>query len=175
MTSASVLAVSVEGKRAVALVLWQIIALGAAYAGWRATRAELGSRALAIVVAVAVFSGLTLLPDKAVRHLYYAEQDMRLSRYRAERAPMYYWQLDRRFFDGLRSWIRPDETYYVDAADENLAFRYWAFTWLLPRVATDAPARADWVIGVGRDPRRLGVRVVELREVGGNYAARVDR
>ncbi len=80
----------------------------------------------------------------------------------------------------LRRLIPKQDNFYLDTS--YLLVRYWTFTSLLPRIATDDPHRAKWVVWYRADPTKLGVRLGAhhlIRDVyaDGRYAisaAKVD-
>jgi hypothetical protein len=57
----------------------------------------------------------------------------------------------------LRKLIPKNDRFYLDTT--YLLVRYWTFTSLLPRIATDDPHEAQWVIWYRADPGKLGVRL----------------
>jgi hypothetical protein len=83
--------------------------------------------------------------------------------------------------------MAPHDTYAVVASPavggERTAFWEWAAYALLPRLQVSRPARAQWILSWGRDPRALGVTLSSVRRLvtrGGPaphvyYLARVSR
>jgi len=150
-----------------------VLALPVAYLVWRLADHELGSRAAALVAALATFGAVTVLPERlqtavdGTQRFRAVPVDLR-DRYGSRVIA------DERVFRTLRQRIPPDETYYLQVErpgagvrrESGGAFRHWTLWWLLPRVAVASPEEADWVISRNADPETLGVELEEVSEIG---------
>jgi hypothetical protein len=119
------------------------VSVAAAVVVFRVARAGLGSAPVALVPALAVAAGLFWLPGVAHDTLAQVRIYHRLGRSQADLAAATQYSLHPQAFVRVRSIVPPDAKLYVRG---NGAFRFWAYTYLLPRVAVDDPAKADWVL-----------------------------
>lgn len=122
------------------------VSVAAAVVVFRVARTGLGSAPVALVPALAVAAGLFWLPGVAHDTLAQARIYHRLGRSQADLAAATQYSLHPQAFVRVTSIVPPDAKFYVVG---NGAFRFLAFTYLLPRVAVDDPAKADWVLSAG--------------------------
>ncbi|HEY3069418.1 MAG TPA: hypothetical protein VGJ34_03800 [Gaiellaceae bacterium] len=140
------------------------VAVGA-YAG-HVARAEVG-RAAALLTGVALAAGIVLFPLQLGRAVERARDGLRVNHYRAERAGPDGRGFDVALVDRVAAIVPRDATYYMDARGPGKTpLRFWAYDWLLPRIAVDSAAKADWVVSWHSDPHALGVRYESLRRIG---------
>jgi hypothetical protein len=153
------LAIGVAGGLAVALVTRE-----------RLTRLGMTATALA---ATSVFAVVPLQVDQ-MSHLLSTYRSM--SGDRAERSgaywvPSIHGRVD--VIDKLRDTIPANDSYVLYG---NQLYEIWMHAWLLPRVASDDPGQADWVIFHYRDPEKSPIPVRSVRRVGeGTWLAKVNR
>lgn len=160
------------------LALWQLVVLGAGLVTWRVVRREVGSRAAAFVAAAALAAGLVLFPLKVYRAFDAARATAGLGRYEAERDGPARRGFKVALVDRAAEIIPRGDSYYlaVGGGKGGGALRFWARTWLLPRIAVNSPHEADWVFAWHTDPRALGARYARIEQIGQDtYLARVAR
>jgi hypothetical protein len=170
--------VALGGFGLVVLLAWQVVVVAGAFLVWRLARGEAESWAFAFLVAAILAAGLSTFPLQLAR----AADGARDARRIGPRAAELYGGARRGFsveaVDRAKSVIPPDATYFLDIASRKggSAMRFWTRGWLLPRVAVDSPEKADWIISWRDDPRRLGIPLAEVRNVGPKtWVARVKR
>jgi len=169
---------------AVALVLGLLVGIAAAPFVWRRLCSLLGSsegasRSTAAVLAVAFVSAIGTSPFLSWRIVQDLRYTVSISQDVAERIGAYEGDLNGGSFDLVLETIPADETYYL-ADGGGLGsgdFAAWAHTVLLPRIAVDDPAKADWILTLGVNPRSVGPRVDSVRVLttfgDGMYLAKV--
>jgi len=145
-----------------------------AAASWSRLRAGLGSGAPALVAALALVSALGPAPFLAYRIVQDLRYTTAIPGRVAERMGAYEGFLDGAAFDLVVAAIPPGDTFYAEFVKEQggLNFLPWAQTALLPRIAVADPGEADWILTYGVDPRRVGVRVEDVREIPTSYGDR---
>jgi hypothetical protein len=119
------------------------VSVAAAVAVFRVARAELGSALVALVPALAVAAPLFWLPGVAHDTLAEIRIYHRLDRSQAELAAPAKYSLAPQTFVRVRSIVPADAKLYIWGTG---AFRFWAYTYLLPRLAVADPTAADWVL-----------------------------
>lgn len=140
---------------------------------------EPAGRPVAALLALAVASAFGTAPYLAWRIVQDLRYTTAIPRDVAERIGAYEGNLSGGTFDLVLEAIRPNETYYVAAGGGPGSgdFDAWAHTVLLPRIAVDDPAKADWILTLGVDPRSVGPKVGGVRVLtsygDGMYLARV--
>ena len=164
---------------AVVLALGLLLGAAAAPWVWRRFQALAGSRSAAALLSLALVSALATAPFLSWRIVQDLRYTVTIPREVAERIGAYEGDLNGGAFDLVLEAIASDETYYL-AAGGGLGsgdFGAWAHTVLLPRIAVDDPAKADWILTLGLDPRTVGPRVDRVRVLttyqDGMYLARV--
>jgi hypothetical protein len=155
---------------------------------WRALRHSLGEggieRWAAAILAASLLSSLAAAPFLAWRIVQDIRYTSRLTHVQAERIGGDMQLIDHRIVDRLRAAIPPGQTFYITASPRisgarRYAFRNWIGYALLPRIRVLDPARANWIVGWERDPRRASRRtgtVARLQYDGGGvvYLARTE-
>jgi hypothetical protein len=124
------------------------VSVAAAVVVFRVARTQLGSAPVALVPALAVAAALFWLPGVAHDTLARIRIYHRLGRSQADLAAATQYSLHPRAFVRVKATVPRDAKLYIRG---NGAFRFWAYTYLLPRVAVDDPAKADWVLA----PKRI--------------------
>jgi hypothetical protein len=123
------------------------VSVAAAVVVFRVARAELGSALVALVPALAVAAALFWLPGAAHDTLARIRIYHRLGRSQADLAAATQYSLHPQAFVRVKAIVPPDAELFVRGSG---AFRFWAYTYLLPRVAVDDPKAADWVLEARR-------------------------
>ncbi|MGH3020765.1 MAG: hypothetical protein ACRDNR_11490 [Gaiellaceae bacterium] len=154
-----------------------LLALPVAYVVWRLAVHELGSRAAALIAALATFGAVTVFPERVKTAVDGTQRFRALS---VDVRDRYGGRViaDAQVFRTLRQRIPPDDTYYLQLEfpgpgvrpESGGSFRHWTLRWLLPRIAVASPEEADWVISRNADPETLGVEFEELEEIGTNIS-----
>ena len=169
---------------AVVLVLSLLVGVAAAPFVWRRLCSLLGSsrgasRWTVAVLAVAFVSAIGTAPFLSWRIVQDLRYTISISQDVAERIGAYEGNLSGGIFDVVLETIPAHETYYVAAGGGPGSgdFAAWAHTVLLPRIAVDDPAKADWILTLGVDPRSVGPHVDSVRMLttfgDGMYLAKV--
>jgi hypothetical protein len=174
---------------AVLLVVGTLVAIACGLLLWRRLGREqdrLLHRVTHGVVALAFACGVAVAPWNAWRVVVDARFSASLGRAEAEGYAPTEVGVDPRLFAAIERTIPPTDTFYVRASPEIDAgsavplFEVWQLKELLPRVAVEDPAEADWIVTWGVDPANLGVAVEQVTtlEVGEGlpsaYVARVS-
>lgn len=108
-----------------------------------------------------------MLPLQIGRAARDARDNLRVSAYKAERLGPSGRGFRVGIVDDMAAVVPPHDTFYIEARGPgSAALRFWAYDWLLPRLAVTSPADADWVLVWHSDPRRVGVRFSSLRPLG---------
>jgi hypothetical protein len=155
---------------AILLLVGSLLGLGFAVALWLQLRpASRTGVAAAGLLALAAASAVAVAPWNAWRVYVDLRYSAALPTDVAEAQPVYDHGIDGRIYGALKDAIAPGETFFVKAtrevADDSapLVFEIWPLTTLLPRLAVDDPARADWIVTWGLDPASFGVRLQSVR------------
>ena len=142
----------------VLLVVGATIGAALAWRAWRELRAPLTAVMLATVVGATPFVAWRVV------------EDLRLTTGIERRDAEVYAPLGRGIdpviYARLRRAIRPGETYFISASsatDQTTAgaFRQWALSALLPRVASETLRESDWIVAWGAQPDAGGIPVTE--------------
>jgi hypothetical protein len=123
------------------------VSVAAAVVVFRVARAVLGSALVALVPALAVAAALFWLPGVAHDTLARIRIYHRLGRSQADLAAATQYSLHPQAFVRVKATVPPDAKLYIRGSG---AFRFWAYTYLLPRLAVDDPKAADWVLAAKR-------------------------
>jgi hypothetical protein len=152
-------------------VIWIPASVVAALVVFRLSRQETKALPVAVLAAGVALAGLVVYPrtikdTAAAAHRY--ERLWSANRNRPGGA----WDcltfnfhacVHERVWGELRQTIPKHDRYYVQT--EYGLVRFWTFTSLLPRIAVERPADADWVISYRGNPKALGVRYSKLRTI----------
>jgi hypothetical protein len=139
------------------------LVLGALYL-LRARRAQGVVTAVVAAVAIAAFPYITWRVVDDIRYTSH------LDPWLADRYGVSVFRVHPAIFDNAETHMRRGARYYLVSSpklDETRrgAFAQWAAGWMLPRVAVATPSRADYVLALGVDPRRVGVPISRVWRV----------
>jgi hypothetical protein len=157
-------------------VLWIPVALVVAFAVYRLAKQETKVPAVALLAAAIALAALVVFPRtlkdtaaaahrferqwSANKHRPGGPQDCLTYNFRA--------CVRERVWSELRQLIPKHDRYYLQTNYGLIHF--WTFTSLLPRIAVENVADADWVISYRADPKVLGVQFSSLRTIRHVYA-----
>lgn len=170
--------VALGGFTLAVLLAWQVVVVAAALLVWRLARQEHGSRAFALLAAAILAAGLATFPLQLARAAKGARDAKRIGPQAAELFGGAGRSFSVNAVERAAKAIPADATYYLDVAprEGGSAMRFWTRGRLLPRIAVDSPEQADWILSWREDPRRLGLPLGEVRNVGPKtWVARVQR
>lgn len=166
--------------RIVFFALWVpaavLAALVVARLAWRETRAPL----VAVLAGVIAAAGLVALPRTVDDAASAARQNRRFDAAQSHRRGgpedclvKFITCVNGRVWEELARLIPADDSYYVQADSGRI--RFFTYTSLLPRVATQHAHAADWVVSYRHNPATLGLRYSHEWKLGPVAAKGRDR
>jgi hypothetical protein len=156
--------------------LWIPVAVAAAFVVYRLARRETGALPVALLAGAIALAALVVFPrtvkdTAAAAHRF--ERHWSANKHRPG-GPQdcltynFHACVHERVWGELRQLIPKHDRYYLQT-DYGL-IHFWTFTSLLPRIAVENVADADWVISYRADPAVLGVRFSSVRAIRHVYA-----
>jgi hypothetical protein len=152
-------------------VLWIPASVAAAFVVYRLARRETGALPVALLAGAIALAALVVFP-RTVKDT--ASAARRYERHRI--ANMHrpdgpedcltsnlHACVRERVWGELRHLIPAHDRYYLQTLYPLV--QYWTFTSLLPRIAVENVADADWVVSYRTDPKVLGVRFSSVRTI----------
>jgi hypothetical protein len=152
-----------------------VIGFGAGVLAWRALGRSWPALP-AVVVSIATASALAAVPVglDQTSHLFRLYDGMTSADAMRRAAPVVpSFRAHEDVFDALRQMIPARDSYVLYA---DFPFVIWAHYWLLPRLAVDSPAHAQWAIFHDSDWKKYRARLIDPSRVGADtWIARVRR